>query len=115
MDDLRLLVQIIRWGWVQIVRDQRGPAGFIARDGSRIHALYVHPNARGRGLGQTLLDEAKKHMPRLELYVAQANCPARHFYTSQGFSEAARGNGAGNDENLPDILMVWQTQHKAMI
>lgn len=105
--DLRLMTAVTRRGWVRILCDRRGPAAFIARDGGRIHALYVHPRARRQGLGEALLTEAKAEVARLELWVAEANEGARAFYAAQGFAEARRGQGDGNDENLPDILMVW--------
>ncbi len=105
--DLGLLTKVVRRGWVRLIRDGRGPAGFIARDGARVHAIYVHPRARGKGLGRLLLDDAKSCADRLELYVVQANKPARQFYAAQGFAEVSRSSGVGNDENLPDILMVW--------
>lgn len=106
--DLRIIADITRRGWVQVLRDRGGTAAFIARDGARVHALYVHSRAQGRGLGRTLLEDAKHGQPRLELYVAEANEAARAFYTAHGFVEAGRGSGAGNDEGLPDIRMIWQ-------
>ncbi len=66
--DANLMGRIIRRGWVRHVGDAKGPAGFIARDGEVIHALYG----------------------------------------AQGFDELLCSHGLGNDENLPDILMVWQ-------
>ncbi len=105
--DLRLMARATRRGWVHMVRDATGPAGFIARDGTTIHALYVHPRAARRGLGRALLADAKSNAPRLELWVAEANTAALAFYRAQGFKEAGRGTGLGNDENLPDIHMVW--------
>ena len=112
LTDLRLITYVTRQGWVRLVRDPRGPAGFIARDGGRIHALYVHPRARGQGVGRRLLDDAKADASRLELWVLQANTDARCFYASQGFAECARSQGEGNDENLPDILMVWPSTER---
>lgn len=105
--DLRLMTEVTRRGWVRMLRDGRGPAAFIARDGARIHALYVHPRARRQGLGAALLAEAKAQAGRLELWVVEANETARAFYAAQGFVETRRGLGEGNDEMLPDILMVW--------
>lgn len=110
--DLRIMAQITRRGWVRVLHDTRGPAAFIARDGARVHALYVHPRAQGRGLGRTLLTDAKRAASRLELWVAEANESARAFYAAQGFAETARGIGAGNDEALPDIQMVWHPDRR---
>ncbi|SEL19168.1 Acetyltransferase (GNAT) family protein [Roseovarius nanhaiticus] len=111
--DLRVMTRITRAGWVRVLHDARGPAAFIARDGARIHALYVHPRAQGRGLGRTLLDDAKHAAPRLELWVAEANREARAFYDAQGFAEGQRSDGTGNDERLPDIQMIWQDERCA--
>lgn len=111
--DLRVMAQITRRGWVQVMHDTRGPAAFLARDGTLLHALYVHPRAQGRGLGRALLNDAKRAAPRLELWVAEANECARAFYAAQGFAEAQRSDGAGNDERLPDIQMVWHNDRRA--
>ncbi|MWB79539.1 GNAT family N-acetyltransferase [Pseudooceanicola sp. 216_PA32_1] len=106
-DDLKMMTRITRQGWVRLARDAKGPAAFIARDGQVIHALYVHPRARRQGLGRRLLDDAKARADRLELWTLQANREARAFYAAQGFAEAGRSDGRGNDEYLPDIRMVW--------
>ena len=106
--DLRVMARITRRGWVRVLHDRRGPAAFIARDGAHVHALYVHPRAQGRGLGSALLDDAKQGAARLELWVAEANGPARAFYAAQGFAEAGRSDGSGNDERVPDIHLLWQ-------
>ncbi|MFX0542165.1 GNAT family N-acetyltransferase [Roseovarius sp. S4756] len=110
--DLRVMARITRAGWVRVLHDMRGPAAFIARDGTQVHALYVHPRAQGRGLGRALLDDAKRAAPKLELWVAEANETARAFYTAQGFAETRRSDGAGNDERLPDIQMLWQSERR---
>lgn len=90
-----------------IIRNAR-PAGFIIRDDAIVHALFIHPDARGQGLGQILLNEAKARTEKLDLRVLHANKQARAFYLSQGFAEAMCGLGADNDENLPDVQMIWQ-------
>lgn len=107
-EDLRALVRVIRWGWVRVIRDGGVVAGFCVRDGDSLHALYVDPMRRGRGLGRTLLAEAKADAGVLRLWVVEANALARGFYARQGFVEVARGLGLGNDEGLPDILMIWR-------
>ena len=106
--DLALMMRIIRHGWVWQIKGAQGVAGFIVRDGGKVHALYVHPSARGQGLGRILLETAKAECDQLQLWVLAANAPARAFYAAQGFQEMLCGRGMGNDENLPDILMIWQ-------
>jgi len=108
--DLRLMAKIIWRGWVRILRDRKGPAAFIARDGEQIHALYVHSRARGKGFGTALLSEAKSITDPLELWVVEANEAARQFYLHHGFVEVERGYGTGNDENLMGIRMVWTSE-----
>jgi ribosomal protein S18 acetylase RimI-like enzyme len=105
--DLKTFFRVIRWGWVRVLKDGRGVVGFIVRDGRRIHALYVHPDRRNMGVGRTLLDDAKAEVEALDLWVLEANTKAQAFYGTNGFVEYGRSPGHGNDENLPDILMVW--------
>lgn len=113
LDDLRALAWVTRRGWVRVLRDGPGVAGFIVRDGTWVHALYVAPARRGQGLGGALLAEAKGDAGALDLWVLERNAAARAFYAAQGFREVARGQGAGNDEGLPDILMVWHEREEA--
>ena len=108
--DLGLLARVITRGWVRQIGDRRGPAAFIARDGERIHALYVHPRARRRGAARALVNEAKAESARLELWATEANEPARAFYRAQGFAEVARSDGRGSDEKLAEILYVWESE-----
>ncbi|SFN75966.1 Ribosomal protein S18 acetylase RimI [Roseovarius lutimaris] len=113
-EDLTTFVKVIRWGWVRVLKDGRGVAGFIVRDGRRIHALYVHPDRRNRGIGRALLAEAKAEAQALDLWVLEANTGAQAFYAANGFIEYGRSPGYGNDENLPDILMVWTSEKGAI-
>ncbi|MBC7133267.1 MAG: GNAT family N-acetyltransferase [Roseovarius sp.] len=105
--DLWTLAVVVRRGWVRVARVGGRIAGFLVRDGSRVHALYVCPRARGQGVGRALLSEAKA-VGALDLWVLVANAPARRFYAAQGFAELEHAQGGGNDEGLPDILMTWR-------
>lgn len=82
-------------------------AGFLARQGDEIPALYLAPDLRGLGHGKALLDLAKQGRDRLELWTFQANTRAIGFYLREGFSEDRRTMGEGNAENLPDIRLIW--------
>ncbi|MGH1356161.1 MAG: GNAT family N-acetyltransferase [Thalassovita sp.] len=105
--DARLMAKVAVQGWVRLVKDERGMAGFIIRDDTRVHALYVHPRAQGSGVGRVLLNDAKTHCARLELWTLQENHLARAFYLAQGFAEGISTEGADNDEHLPDIQLIW--------
>jgi len=102
------LAYAIRRGWVRLIRSDGQVAGFIVRDGTRVHALYIHVACRRRGLGGHLIAEAKSEVAMLRLWVLQGNVPARAFYVRHGFAEVTRSMGQGNDEGLPDILMTWR-------
>ena len=81
--------------------------GFLARQGDEVPALYLAHDARGQGLGKALLDRAKQDRDRLELWTFQANPRAIRFYQREGFVEDHRTTGAGNDESLPDMRLIW--------
>lgn len=98
-------------GWVHVLEPEgqgTGIAGFLALDRGYVHGLYMAVGRRGQGLGRRLLDHAKARAPRLELRSHQANTGALRFYLREGFHEAGRGDGAENDEGLPDIRLIWE-------
>lgn len=94
-------------GWVTVAEIDGRVQGFIGRDGEEICALYIAPEVNQRGVGRRLLNDAKQQSNRLWLKSFEANEWAQRFYARQGFVEQSRGDGSGNDENLPDITYVW--------
>lgn len=106
-EDRAVLTRLIRETEVTTLRDWRGPVGFLALADCEVHALYLAPHVRGRGLGKRLLDAAKSRRARLELWAFQANAAARRFYAREGFEPVRFTNGEGNDEKLPDVRMAW--------
>ena len=69
-----------------VVFDNGSILGYGAFHGSEISALFVHPSARGKGIGANLL----QHLLGLvaepaKLYVAKSNRPAKSLYTRYGF------------------------------
>ncbi len=106
-EDIRFLTHLITTCDVTTAHDRHGPQGFLARDGTKIHALYLVPDIRGRGLGKQLLDRAKSRSDRLELWSFQSNAGARAFYAREGFDEVELTDGADNDEQVPDVRLVW--------
>ena len=107
-EDLAHAGDLIDRGWVTVAETGGEVAGFLAQDGALIQSLYIAPQMQGRGLGSALLSRAQTRADRLRLWTFAANRPARKFYEKHGFTEAARTDGAGNDEGLPDIEYVWR-------
>lgn len=85
-------------------------AGFasLSRDGF-VTALYIERKFRRRGIGGLLLTRVKSELGRqARVWTFQANLPAQAFYARHGFVESNRTSG-DNEENLPDILLEWQS------
>lgn len=84
-------------GLVAVSRDAEG-CGWIDQ-------LYLAPGATGCGVGTRLLARALAELPRpVRLYTFQANAGARRFYERHGFRAVAFGDGADNEEGVPDVL-----------
>jgi len=82
--------------------------GFVSYKGEMLNHLYVLTNHQSIGIGQRLLDIAKKSSPVLRLYVFQRNKKARSFYEKRGFKLLTLSDGAGNEEREPDAFYEWR-------
>lgn len=70
--------------------------------------LYLLPEVQGQGIGTALLDRVKQARPDgFGLWVFETNTVARAFYRARGFVELERTDGSANEEQSPDIKMVW--------
>ncbi len=68
------------------VYERDGIKGYAAHDHSTITALYVHPSARGTGIGKILLQFMLDRIQGdIVLYVASSNYPAKRLYGQHGF------------------------------
>ena len=82
--------------------------GFANLTPTWLDGLYVDPGAQREGIGSALVDLAKSVRPEgFGLWVFEMNEPARAFYRRHGFVELERTDGTANEENAPDIKMVW--------
>lgn len=108
-EDVAFLCRMIASHRALVARDaEGGPLGFIAVKQGDIAGFYVAEAARGQGIGKALLDAARAEEPRLALWTFQANTRAIAFYSREGFTEVERTDGAGNEEGLPDVRMIWR-------
>lgn len=104
---------MVERGWVTVAQASGAVAGFLARDGEEICALYLSLAARGQGFGRALLDHAKAGNDRLELRCAEANAQARRFYRRQGFVETGFCATSEADDDLPGVSLVWPLEAAA--
>ena len=107
-EDLAHAGSMIDRGWVQVAERDGAVQGFLAREQTWVHALYIDAAAQRQGLGRALLGAAMTAQDELRLWTFEANHAAQKFYASQGFTEQTRTNGSGNDEGLPDIQYLWR-------
>ncbi|MBC7767792.1 MAG: GNAT family N-acetyltransferase [Phycisphaerales bacterium] len=77
-----------------------------------VHAVYLHPDARGSGAGASLMQTAIEHAVargarRIALWVNERNAPARRMYERLGFVETGRVPGGirVGDAYVDDVLM----------
>lgn len=99
---------MIERNWVTVAASEAGVQGFLARDGEEICALYVAPAARRQGIGELLVKEAKRQLPRLHLQTAFSNRGAQQFYRQAGFVPLPPLSGSDRDPT--GIPIVWQQE-----
>ena len=92
-----------------LVFDEDGEIpGFLALRGSYVDRLYVHPGHQRRGIGESLLAEARRRSPHgLELHTHVKNAKARAFYEKHGFV-AVRFGVSPPPESEPDVEYHWR-------
>ena len=91
---------------VTVAEADKGILGFTAVSGEWVEQLYLDPAWTGHGIGSRLLRDAAAALPVVKLHCFQSNTGARRFYERHGFRAESFGNGATNEEGLPDILYV---------
>ena len=66
------------------------PVGFLSLLGSRIGALFVHPDHWGAGIGRALFQKALELRGSLTLRLFADNEVGRRFFEAAGFVETGR-------------------------
>lgn len=89
-----------------LVLEEKGQVlGFASLHEQRLAALFVSPDAQGRGLGRRLLDDAKSRRDSLELGVYRANARAVAFYRAGGFVTVNETRDPHTGQ--PELTMRW--------
>lgn len=90
-----------------VVAERDGvPVGFMGVQDGRLEMLLLDPDARGQGLGRTLLAYGIEHLGVTELTVNEQNPQAVGFYEHMGFSTYRRTET--DEEGLPYPLLYMR-------
>ena len=88
-----------------------GLAGVFDRDGgASLVSMWVRPDARGRGVGEALVDATAgwaraRGRDTMYLWVAEANEPARRLYERYGFTATGERQPLPSNPARPEIRM----------
>lgn len=94
------------------VYDDGGILGYGAVHEKEIRALFVHPLARAKGIGSSLLEYllARAEEPAC-LYVAKTNIPAKALYRRYGFTVTREFQTDYNGRSVAANEMVHTVVH----
>jgi ribosomal protein S18 acetylase RimI-like enzyme len=99
---------VLKQNRVWVVEVDHRPVAFMAMQNEFIDQLYIHPDYQRRGIGQALLNFARKQSPdHVWLYTLQVNVNARAFYEKNGFV-AERFGVSPPPELAPDVEYHWR-------
>ncbi|QXU42307.1 GNAT family N-acetyltransferase [Pedobacter sp. D749] len=82
--------------------------GFIGINKKSIQMLFIHPDARGKGFGKTLIDFAKDEHDVNTVDVNEQNKQAVGFYEKLGFVTFERSEQDGAGKPFPILSMALQ-------
>ena len=99
---------VLKQNRVWVVEADHRAVGFMAMENDFVDQLYIHPAYQRRGIGQALLNFARKQSPdHVWLYTLQINTQARTFYEKNGFV-AERFGTSPPPELEPDVEYHWR-------
>lgn len=82
--------------------------GFTGISKKSIQMLFIHPDARGKGLGKRLIEFAKKEHDAYMVDVNEQNEQAVGFYQKLGFVTIERSEIDGAGKPFPVLTMALQ-------
>ena len=90
---------------VVLVFEEEEVLGFAALYGNQLRAMFVRRDARGKGVGQALLDAAHSGNKELVLNVAKSNVRAQRFYARNGFVVTGEASRIYHDTTITYVQM----------
>jgi putative acetyltransferase len=79
--------------------------GFIGIAERKVEMLFIHPEARGKGIGKSLLDDAIREKGVNAVDVNEQNPQAVGFYLHAGFKVVGRSATDGMGKPFPILSM----------
>jgi len=91
---------------LRCVRDEEGNIlGFSGVSGGNLEMLFIHPEARGNGIGKALLEYSIKEQKITNVDVNEGNKQAIGFYEKFGFETYARSELDSSGKPFPILHM----------
>lgn len=77
------------------------PLGFVGLNENHVEMLFIEPGLRGKGIGRTLLDHARRSRSQMSVDVNEQNPDAVGFYLHYGFIQTGRSPLDGEGRPFP--------------
>ena len=88
-----------------VVRDDNIILGFMGVSGNSLEMIFLHPDARGKGIGKMLLKHAIADLKVTKVDVNEQNVEALQFYELFGFTLISRSALDGTGKPYPILHM----------
>lgn len=100
--------RVIELASVYVWEEEGHILGFIGAMETMVMGLFVKEEARGRGIGKTLLEQLKKEQEELSLSAYVKNPRAVHFYMREKFRVQSERVDEATGEK--EILLLWNAE-----
>lgn len=90
---------------VYLITENEDAKGFASVAEGNLEMLFIHDEARGKGLGKTLFQFMKDKTGLTKVDVNEQNPQAIGFYEKMGFKQVGRSEKDGSGKDYPIIHM----------
>lgn len=90
---------------VYLISDNKEVQGFASVAEGNLEMLFIHDDARGKGLGKKLYQFMKDNTRLTKVDVNEQNPQAIGFYEKMGFRQTGRSEKDGSGKDYPIIHM----------